>query len=161
MPRKRLPRSEPVKVVPRRKPPAEDTDEWGYRAEATLPPLPPEPTARNGEQPSPPPAVLVALGAPPESARAGQAWAYRVLQMQAHEAMLDTSISQATRRKEVRVILAAAAHHYPDAARAELAGLIDDDRRQLEDRRRAKAKAKLEALPPAGGAKVIPIRGDG
>lgn len=152
MPRKKQPSSQP-----------DEDDEWGYAPPdvASLPPLPVLPPYHTGDQPSAPPESLVANGPPPASARGAQSWGFRALMLQAHEAMLDTTISQATRRKEVRTILAAASKLYPDAARAEVADTIEEDRRQLTDRKRAKAKAKLETRPLAGGAKVIPIRGDG
>lgn len=138
-----------------------DGDVWGAEPDgdpdpAGLPPLPI--TAAVGDPPSEPPESLRALGAPPDSARDAQTWGFRVLMLQAHEAAMDPTISSSTRRKEVRVILAAAAKLYPDAARAEVASTIDEDRRQLLARQRAKAHAKLEARPPAGGAKVIAIR---
>jgi len=169
MPRKRRPKPAGRPKVPpafaaeyeagsRAAPPA---NEWGYEVTpATLPPLPPV-MAATSEQASPPPESLVANGPPPADARGAQAWGFRALMLQAHDAMVDGTISSAARRKEVRVILAAAAKLYPDAARAEVANTIDEDRRELVERKRANARAKLEARPPAGNAKVIPIRRDG
>lgn len=150
MPRKKHPAKPPVVEAD------PDGDVWGGSPDAgELPPLPP---IQTGESPSEPPAALRALGAPPDSARDAQTWAFRVLMLQAHEAAMDPTISSSTRRREVRVILAAASKLYPDAARAEVASTIDEDRRQLATRQRAKAHAKLEARPSAGAAKVIPIR---
>jgi hypothetical protein len=140
-------------------------DVWGFLPEEApdpgpLPPLPPEPI-RQLEEPSEPPPTMVALGPPPLSERESQRWGHRLLMLQVHDTMLDNTISRATRRKEVRTILAAASRLYPDAARAEVASIIDEDRAQLAARQRAKAKAKLEPRPPADDAKVIPIRRDG
>lgn len=147
--------------IPRLPPPSEPPEEdWGEDPEEDLLPMPPPPT-RSAESPSAPPESLVANGPPPDNAAAMQAWGYRALNLQAHEAMMDSSISQATRRKEVRTILAAAARLYPDAARYELAELIKRDERELGERKRARAAAKLEARPNAGGAKVIPLRRGG
>jgi hypothetical protein len=129
-----------------------DGDEWGM---APMPPAPPI------DAPSQPSAGIKELGPPPESDAARASWLYRLLTTQAYEVAIDPNISEATRRKEVRVIAGAAAKHYPDAARFELAQKIDADKAELETRKRAKAAAKLERLPAAGGAaKVIPIRGD-
>ncbi len=161
MPRKRRTGKPPV--YDRGAPP----DVWGYTVAPTpalpLPPLPTPPPMHPhaNDAPEAPPESLVANGPPPDDARGAQAWGFRALMLQAHEAMIDVKISSATRRKEVRVILAAAAKLYPDAARAEVANTIDEDRRQLMERKRANARAKLEARPPAGAAKVIPIRRDG
>lgn len=162
-----MPRKHRYKRPPALPPaPVAVADVWGYTPEpeaevATLPPLPPEPARATGDEASEPPESLVALGPPPSSERASQRWAHRLLMLQAYEVAKDPTISNLTRVKRVCAILASAARMFPDAARAELADIIDEDRRQLEDRRRAKARAKMEARPPPGEAKVIPLRRDG
>lgn len=135
-------------------------DDWGSESEDDdevddLPPPPIAPPADAGEEP---PDTVKALGAPPVDARGGQKWSYNLLLAQAADAANDAKISRAQQRKETRVILAAAAKHYPDAARFDNAEASRAAAEQLEGRKRARARAQLEARPAAGGAKVIPIR---
>jgi hypothetical protein len=111
---------------------------------------------------APPPASMVDLGAPPDDAMAAERWAHQLLMRQAHDAMMDASMSQERRRKEVRVILAAAAKHMNDAMRYDVAQIIARDKAETENRKRAKAAAKLQKVgAPRPGAKIIPIRRDG
>lgn len=146
--------------------PDDDGDVWGEVAEEDeheddLPDLPAMPVSPPDEA-SPPPKSMVALGPPPvDDAMAMAKWAYQFLMLQAHETMLDPNLSEAQRRKEIRVILAGASKHMNDAMRFDTAQLIRRDREAIESRKRARAAAKPEARPSPGGAKVIPIRRDG
>lgn len=148
-------------------PPA-DLEDWGAAAdEESLdegeqePEIAEIPAFAMGDQPSEPPPELLAIGAPPAGADEIQAWGYRVLATMAWDAMRDKAISQETRRRRVPSLLAAAAKFYPDAVKAEIAAKIDRRDREVTERKRAKAAARLEARPPPGSAKVIPIRRDG
>jgi hypothetical protein len=89
------------------------------------------------------------------------AWARDFLMLQAWETALDGGLSQPARRKEVRAILRDAARHMTDAARYDTKKAIDAQRAALEERKRGRAQARLQARPPAAGAKIIPIRRDG
>lgn len=130
-----------------------ESDEWGSSAEE-VPAFVPVAL----EQPSEPSEALKSLGDPPADARGGQAWAYKALMIQAREVMVDNTISEATRRKEVRTILAAAARHYPDAVKFDDAEAVRRADERVSKRKRGRAAAKLEERPSAGAAKVIPIR---
>lgn len=112
----------------------------------------------SGEAASEPSEALRALGPPPEDLRRSPEYAYRLLMLQAHEAALDPNISEATRRREVRVIMRDAQKLYPDSLRQEAAAEIRQSRAKLDSRRAQKTSARLE--PVGGGAKVIQIRGD-
>lgn len=103
---------------------------------------------------------LVALGAPPADAAGIQKWNYQLLSTMAYLAMKDPNISNDTRMKRCAQLTTAAARHYPEAAKFDLAQKISRDTETMTTRKRAKAAAKLERRPPAGGAKVIPIRGE-
>lgn len=137
-------------------------DEWGHDPDpdAEEPELPPAPPPRGGfaEKPSPPPASMIALGAPPEDAMAAAKWAHRVLMLQAYETLVDNGLSEPQRRKEIRTIMRDAAKHLTDAARYDIKMLILKQREEIEDRKRQRAAAELKKLPPPGSAKVIPIR---
>lgn len=114
------------------------------------------------KQGSKPPKALLALGPPPADAAAIQKWNYQALTIMAWEVMKDRTITQEQRMVRAAKLQTAAAKHYPEAARYDLSKKIDADRAALSDRKaRNKAGAKLEAAPPAGSAKVIPIRRDG
>jgi hypothetical protein len=90
------------------------------------------------------------------------AWSYRVLTTQAYETMLDVRLTQEQRRKEVRIILAAASKHMTDAQRYDVKKAIDRQREELDTKKRGRAAAKMAARPAgAVNAKVIPIRRDG
>lgn len=110
------------------------------------------------EQPSEPPAELMAIGAPPQKAAALQLWGYQMLNALAWDLARDPKISAETRRRRLPAMLAAAAKLYPDAARFENAESARAAAEVLEGKKRARAAAKLERRPAAGGAKVIPIR---
>ena len=143
-----------VPVVPKRpRPPAVDAE-----PDIALPPMP-----RGGaeREPGPPPDLMLRLGPPPESDAARASWSYRLATDAAWYAASRPGISDVERFKMVNQALATAAKHYPDAARFELAQKIDAANAELENRKRARAAARLERLPAAGEAKVIPIRGDG
>lgn len=113
-----------------------------------------------GDKPEDPPPELVALGAPPADAVAMQKWHYQVHSTMAYLAMMDRTISNETRMKRVAQHSAAAAKHYPEAAKYDLDQRIQRDAEELAGKKRARAAAKMERRPPAGGAKVIPIRSD-
>lgn len=111
---------------------------------------------------SKPPKELIALGPPPEDAAAIQKWNYQALTIMAWSVMKDPKITNEQRMKRAAALQTAAAKHYPEAARFDLAKKIDADREALNDRKaRNKAGAKSEPAPPAGAAKVIPIRPHG
>lgn len=134
-----------------------DGDAWGP-AEAVEPRLPARPGPKP-EKAAPAPQSMIDLGPPPADSMAAERWAHQMLMRQAYETMRDPDLPQSTRRKEVRVILAAAAKHMTDAMRYDVAQLILAERKQLEDRKRARAAAKPEKRSPSAvGAKVIPIR---
>jgi len=101
---------------------------------------------------------MVALGAPPEDALAAAKWAYRLLMMQAYETMIDPNLSQSDRRREIRVILAGAKGHMTDSMRFDAKELIKRNAAELDARKRNRAAAKMQKMPSAPGAKVIPIR---
>ena len=129
--------------------------------EGEMPPLPPLPPRRGAvtDQPSEPSDGLVALGEPPDDPSAAMEWLHRTLVVSAKDAISDTSISAATRRRELRTIAAAARAVYPDASRWKLAQLIQADRDEVEQKRRARAGAKQAAKGAApDSARVIPIR---
>lgn len=112
----------------------------------------------------PPEAVapeILAIGKPPDDAAGIQKWNYQILSTMAYLASVDPTVSAATRMKRTATLAAAAARHYPDAAKYDLAQKIDRDAKHMSERKRAKAAAKLERRPAIGGAKVIPIRRDG
>lgn len=112
------------------------------------------------EEPSPPPEELLALGLPPEDAAGIQKWHYRALSTMAALVLRSDKISDEQRMKRFGALTLAAARHYPDAAKYDLAQQIAKDAAEVLGRKRAKAAAKLERAPAAGGAKVIPIRRD-
>lgn len=124
------------------------------------PPPPPAPPTRFADQPSKPPETLVDLGPPPEDALAAQAWLHRAMVLSAADAMLDTEISAATRRRELRTIAIAADKLVPNRDLWEARELIKRDREALEQRARARTGAKLEGAPTSvsASANVIPIR---
>lgn len=113
-----------------------------------------------GEQPEEPPAELVALGPPPPDAIAMRKWNYQVLSTMIALTVKDTTISNETRAKRIVQLSAAAAKHYDDAARYDLDQRIKRDSEEMAGKKRARAAAQMERRPPAGGAKVIPIRSD-
>lgn len=112
------------------------------------------------EEPSPPPEELLALGLPPEDAAGIQKWHYRALSTMAALVLRSDKISDEQRMKRFGALTLAAARHYPDAAKYDLAQQIAKDAADVLGRKRAKAAAKLERAPAAGVAKVIPIRRD-
>lgn len=112
------------------------------------------------EQPEEPPAELVALGPPPPDAIAMRKWNYQVLSTMIALTVKDTTISNETRAKRIVQLSSAAAKHYDDAARYDLDQRIKRDSEEMAGKKRARAAAQMERRPPAGGAKVIPIRSD-
>jgi len=121
--------------------------------------LPAAPAAPRAEEPSQPPQELVDLGAPPKEPAKAQQWLYQAMLISARLAMLDTTISQATRRRELRTIAASAAKLFPDAERARILEEINRDRSELDRKKRARVGAKVEKRPLLG--KLIPMRGNG
>ena len=101
---------------------------------------------------------IVALGGPPEDAAGNQKWTYRLLVTMAKIEANNPKLSASERIKRVTKLTAAARGYYPEAARFDLGETIKRDAEQMANKKRAKAAAQLEKAPPAGGAKVIPIR---
>lgn len=113
-----------------------------------------------GDQPEDPPPELEALGMPPEDAVGIQKWNYRLLSTMVALTVKDRTISNETRAKRIAQLSVAAAKHYPEAAKYDLDQRIKKDAEELAGKKRARAAAQMERRPPAGGAKVIPIRSD-
>lgn len=114
-----------------------------------------------GEQAQDPPPELVALGLPPSDSIAMRKWNYQLLSTMIALTVKDTTISNETRAKRIVQLSAAAAKHYDDAARYDLDQRIKRDSEEMAGKKRARAAAQMERRPPAGSAKVIPIRSDG
>lgn len=112
------------------------------------------------EEPTPPPEELLALGLPPEDAAGIQKWHYRALSTMAALVLRSDKISDEVRMKRFGALTLAAARHYPDAAKYDLAQQIAKDAAEVLGRKKSKAAAKLEKAPPAEGARVIPLRRD-
>lgn len=113
-----------------------------------------------GEVPSEPPPEIVALGLPPPDAAGIQKWNYQLLSTLAALAARDNTIGPETRLKRIAMLTQAAARHYPEAAKFDLAQKIERDAAELAGRKKAKAAAKMERRTPGASAKVIPIRPD-
>jgi hypothetical protein len=111
------------------------------------------------EEEATPPEIL-AIGPPPQDAAAIQKWQYQMLSTMAWLVMNDTRLPMERRQKKFADLSQAAARHYPEAARWDLSQKIQKDAEDTAGRKRAKAAARLERAPAAGGAKVIPIRKD-
>jgi len=108
----------------------------------------------------PPPKELLELGMPPEDAAGIQKWNYRALTMAAALALRDPTLTNHARMRRFAELTSAAAKHYPEAAKADLAARLDREAEEMAGKKRARAAAKMEKRPPAGGAKVIPLRPD-
>jgi hypothetical protein len=113
-----------------------------------------------GDQASEPAPELVALGLPPADAFGIQKWNYQALSTAAALALRDNTISNETRMKRFTALTAAARLHFPDAVKHDALAEIRRDREEIAGKKRAKAAAKVERAPAAGGAMVIPIRRD-
>ncbi|HEX6022544.1 MAG TPA: hypothetical protein VFZ00_11155 [Solirubrobacter sp.] len=113
-----------------------------------------------GDEPEDPPPELLALGMPPEDAAGIQKWNYRLITTMIALAVKDPKISNETRAKRIAQLSVAAAKHYPEASRFDLAQRLDREAEEMAGKKRARAAAKMERRPPAGGAKVIPLRPD-
>ena len=150
----------------RRKQPPDDAgfgwDPTGDSPVETVDGVPPMPVieAVFAEQPSEPAPELLALGLPPSDAAGIQKWHYQALSTMAALVLRSNTISEEQRMKRFGALTQAAARHYPEAAKYDLAQQIARDAADVLGRKRAKAAAKLEKAPAAGGAKVIPIRRD-
>jgi hypothetical protein len=142
----------------RRKPPADEI--FGGLPDEPEPEDLSEVPAMFGDQPEDPPPELVALGPPPADATALQKWNYEVISTMIAITLKDRTISNQTRAKQIIQLSAAAAKHYPEAAKYDLDQRIARDAEEMAGKKRARAAAKMERRPPAGGAKVIPIRSD-
>lgn len=118
------------------------------------------PAMAYGAQPEDPPPELEALGPPPKDAVALQKWNYEVLSTMIAITVKDRTISNQTRAKQIIQLSAAAAKHFPEAAKYDLDQRIAKDAEAMAGKKRARAAAQMERRPPAGGAKVIPIRTD-
>lgn len=138
---------------------ASEEESFGFDPTSEIPPIDFGPPAQKGCKP---PKELIALGPPPLDAAAIQKWNYQALTIMAWAVMKDPKITDDQRMKRAAALQTAAAKHYPEAARYDLTQKIKADREALNDRKaRNKAGAKLEDAPPAGAAKVIPIRPHG
>lgn len=110
---------------------------------------------------TPPDPEILALGPPPSDASGIQKWNYQMLSIMAYKAAINPNLSDEQRMKRAAQLTAAAARHYPEAAKFDLAQKIAADNDLIASSKRAKAAGKLEACPPAIPAKVIPIRAQG
>lgn len=130
---------------------------------AVRPPAAPRsPMARVVEKSAPPPESVIALGAPPDDAMGAAKWMYQAQMRLAYDCMMDATMTASRRRKEFKEIASAAAKWMTDALRYDVAKTIEDDRRQLDAKRRGRAAAKAgpRSAPPPHLAKVIPITRD-
>lgn len=113
-----------------------------------------------GDQPEDPPPELLALGAPPEDTMGARKWQHRMYMVLIGLTLKDPKISNEKRTKRLIELNTAAAKIQDDAARYDLDRKIAADAEELAGKKRARAAAKMERRPPAGGAKVIPLRPD-
>lgn len=113
-----------------------------------------------GDQPEDPPPELVALGSPPEDTMAARKWQHRMYMVMIALTLRDPTISNEKRMKRLIELNTAATKVQDDAARHDLDRKISADAEAIEGKKRARAAAKMERRPPAGGAKVIPLRPD-
>lgn len=130
-------------------------DEWGpipvppppdpVSVPAALPPPPPELAEVGVSGGSEPPEALIALGEPPADSLECQAYMYRAAAILVRGAMLDRSLTEAERRREVRMLMSASQRLVPETRLWEAVRMISQDRAELEERRR---KPQLE---PVGG----------
>lgn len=107
-----------------------------------------------------PAAEILALGAPPADAAGIQKWNYQLLSTRAWLVAQTPGLTDADRDKRVMQLTQAAARHFPMAAKHDLNESIKRDAEAMAGKKRAKAAARLEKAPPAGSAKIIPIRRD-
>lgn len=141
-----------------KKPPAKPKGRRGKRGthgsvlDAPPPPAPPTHDGSPNNTPSAPSAELVAIAdklAKSTDPLEGNALAHTALLATMRDVLADVNLSPAARRKELRTIAAAAKDLLPDARRYEAEQIILQDRRELEQKARARRGAKLEAAPPA------------
>lgn len=152
----RMPRSrkgDPTAGARPSAPPQEDEDD-GFGGPAV-----PEFRSEVDVPEGPPPEIL-ALGPPPADASGIQKWNYQLLSTMAYLAAKDPTLTAAERLSRVAKLTQAAARHYPEAAKFDLAQKIADDNQAIASKKMAKAQARAEKRGPAGVAKVIPIRRD-
>lgn len=140
---------------PREEPPADEI--FGGVAED---PVSEVPAMHVDDQAQEPPEELLAIGPPPTDAAALQKWNYQLLSQMIALTVRDNTISNETRAKRIIQLTTAAAKHYPEAAKYDLDRRIAQDAEAIAGKKRARAAAQMERRPPAGGAKVIPIRSD-
>lgn len=110
---------------------------------------------------TPPDPEILALGPPPVDASGIQKWNYQMLSIMAYKAAINPNLSDEQRMKRAAQLTAAAARHYPEAAKYDLAQKIAADNDAMASSKRARAAGRLEACPLALQAKVIPIRVQG
>lgn len=103
---------------------------------------------------------ILALGPPPADAAGIQKWNYQLLSTRAWLVAQTPGLTDADRDKRVMQLTQAAARHFPMAAKHDLNESIKRDAEAMAGKKRAKAAARLEKAPPAGSAKIIPIRRD-
>lgn len=126
------------------------------------PPPPPPSSSTAAAPPAPPPPELVAISkriATSTDNLEMQALVHAALCASIADVLADHKLTAADRRRELRVISAAAAKSFPLRRLYEAEQTVLTARRELEDRRRARAGAAVERRASAGGGKVIPIRG--
>ncbi len=131
---------------------------------ASAPPPPPAPAhERNpssGGTPSAPPPALLAIANELQGITdplQGNALAHKALLATMADVLADASLTPAARRKELRVIAAAAKDLLPDARRWEVDQLIKQDQRALEAKSRQRRGAKLEPVPDEAPAAVLEL----
>lgn len=94
---------------------------------------------------TPPPQALVDLGNPPDDPLACQEYMYRACVVLIRDTMLDGTLTNAERRREVSRLMETAKSLVPTAKIFEAIEEIRRDRAALESRRR---KPTLEPVPP-------------
>lgn len=134
-------------------------EDWGTSPDEDdeLDPGAPPPIPVATEPLTKPSDALAALGPPPKDTLAAEKWAHNVLMLQAYETMM-SELPETVRRREVRTILRDARGHVTDAARYDYMKLVESDRAEIENRKRARAAAEASPVgPPPEGAKIIPL----
>jgi hypothetical protein len=97
--------------------------------------------------PGAPPKSLKDLGPPPDDPLAQQAYLYKMLVLSAADVANDGDLSPRERRKELRVISAAAQKLMPRSRLHQAEQLVLQNKDDLEKKARDRRGAKLEKLP--------------
>jgi hypothetical protein len=97
--------------------------------------------------PSAPPRTIAELGPPPTDPLAAEAWAHSLLIASLADVAADVTLSPRERRKEMRVIAAAAAKAMPRKRLFEAEQLVREFKEQLRTKAAEKRGAKLEPRP--------------